>query len=458
MRKVFTFLFLTTYLGVYAQTTIPNGDFENWTSQSYENLDDYFTDVSRNASISDTVSTTRSTDRFSGNYSVRLETRESIYGDTLLGFFTSGDFENNGFPYTQSPDSIVGYYKSDVKTGDTAIMILRFSSLGNVFHTEVNTFTGSQSNWTRFAFPIRLSSTPDSMFIGAASSNAINEVGVTFGSWIMLDSLHLVGSGITQQLPNPSFENWSTTTFETPDSWTTTNGASSAQNVYAATKSADSKVGSYALRLETIEVFDDTIGLISNGTFGRDSIVGGIPFNAMADTLVGYYKYTPNGTDTAAMGLTFSKNQLELARIFETFTSTSTYTQFKIPFSLLQAPDTLRIDLVASARENVLGSVLFIDDLRLNSIINSLDKELTELRDLKLYPNPSTEYLSISFQSLKTNIELEIVDAIGRVYQSDTATVGQSSVKIATSSLPFGIYYVRFKVGNNILHKSFIKE
>lgn len=458
MRNVLTFLLLVIYTGLSAQSTIPNGDFENWTSKSYEDLDDFVTDVSRNISVSDTASTSKSNDRFNGNYSVRLQTRESNNEDTLIGFFTSGDFESNGFPYTQSPDSIVGYYKSNVVAGDTAIMILRFSSLGNVFNTELYSFTGSQNSWKRFAFPINLSSSPDSMFIGAASSNAINEIGVSIGSWIMLDSIHLVGSGITQQIPNANFENWTTITFETPDSWTTTNAASSSQNVYSATKTTDSKVGSYALRLETIEVFDDTIGIISNGTFGRDSIFGGVPFNAMADTLVGYYKYQPNGADTAAMGLTFSKNQVLLDRIFETFTSTSTYTQFKIPFSLMQAPDTLRIDLVASARENVLGSVLFIDDLRLNSIVASLDKESTYLRDLKFFPNPASNQLNIRFEPLQSQLDLEIVDAIGRIYQTDSARVGDSSVNLAISNLPFGVYYLRFKVEEEVFHRSFIKE
>ncbi len=458
MKKILFILFLVNYSFINAQSTIPNGGFENWSTTSYEELDDYVTEAARIISVVDTATAVRSSDSFSGSYSIRLQTR-SNGEDTLFGFFTSGDFENsNGFPYSQRPDSIVGYYKSDVKSGDTALMILRFSSLGNIFNTQVEIFTGSQSTWSRFAFPLNVSMTPDSAFVAFASSNALNEIGIEPGSWLMLDSIHFVGTGITQQPPNNSFENWTTESFEVPDDWTSTNAVTAAAKVYTATKSIDSKVGTYALRLESIEVFDDTVSILTNGVFGNDSILGGVPFTVRMDTLVGYYKYTPNGIDSAAMGLTCSVNQQDIGRYFQIFTSTSTYQEFKIPFNLNLAPDTLRIDIVASVNDRVVGSVLFLDDLRLASITTSLEKQLDQLKDFRLYPNPSIEKLKISFKPLNMPLEIEVIDALGRVFQYERAGAGESNLAIDVSRLNSGSYYLRLKMGGDVIHRAFIKK
>ena len=54
------------------------------------------------------------------------------------------------------------------------------------------------------------------------------------------------------------------------------------------------------------------MGYITNGVFGRDSVMGGQPFNIVFDTLVGQYKYSPVGLDSAAMVLTFSKTGMWL--------------------------------------------------------------------------------------------------------------------------------------------------
>jgi hypothetical protein len=57
-------------------------------------------------------------------------------------------------------------------------------------------------------------------------------------------------------LPNPGFENWTTTgTYENPDGWTTANSYSSLLGIELTTKataSSDVHSGSFALKTETI--------------------------------------------------------------------------------------------------------------------------------------------------------------------------------------------------------------
>jgi len=453
----FIFLSLLT-LNLISQNTIPNGSFENWSSSSYLKLDNYETQPGLTLFRTDTLTTTRSTDHFSGNYAIRLESFVNSR-DTAFGFFTAGDFDrDNGYPYSQRPDSLIGYYKCDVKVGDSAFIVVRFSSLGVINSFAFRAFTGIQNSWTRFAIPITLLTTPDSMFIGAVSSNAFSGTGIQHGSMLMLDSLHFVGTGITQQILNGDFENWTNVTYEEPDHWKTTNAATSAGTTNAVSKTTDSHIGAFALRVETIELFGDTIGFVTNGQFGDTSVTSGQAFNIVFDTLVGYYKYSPIGLDTAGIGLTFYRNGNVVGGAFRQLSAQSSYAQFKVPFVLPQVPDTLRIDIITSINSNILGSTLFIDDLKLNSIITSLDKEIPEIKSLNIYPNPAKEILNLTFEPLAKTVQIEIIDAIGRLFEEQILQKSDSRTQFNLERLNKGTYYLRFKTEDQVIYRTFIKQ
>lgn len=458
MKKI---LFLTTVLfasSLIGQNSIPNGNFEQWTVTSFENLDNYISESGTALFLLGSTTTSKSSDSQNGNSSVRLETKTNG-SDTLFGFFTSGDFDNsNGFPYSQKPDSIVGYYKSNVLPGDTAIMVLRFSQLGTIYNFQVKYFTGVQSSWTRFAFPLNLSLTPDSMFIAAASSNAINEIGVQPGSWLMLDNLSFTGPGITQPILNGDFENWTTFSYENPDDWSTTNIRGSNVGQLSVTKTTDNVEGSFALRLETVKIFDDTTGFMTNGVFGEDSLLGGQPFNIVFDTLVGSYKYSPIGLDSGAIGLSFFKNGNQISRNFGFFTASSTYRTFEIPFVLPQIPDTLRIDIISSINEAFLGSTLFLDNLILKSIITGVDKEVEAIQKVELFPNPANDAINLSLMNNSIQAEISIVDNMGRLYKSEEIEFGEVNMSINISDLKSGIYYLRIANKKDVIYRSFIKN
>jgi hypothetical protein len=440
-----------------AQNTIPNGGFEQWTTISFDNLDNYITESGRSQFLLGSTTTIKSSDAQNGNSSVRLETKSNGQ-DTLFGFFTSGDFDNsNGFPYTQKPDSIVGYYKSNVLPGDTAILILRFSQLGNIYSFQLKTFVGVQSNWTRFSFPLNLTLTPDSMFIAAASSNAVNEIGVQVGSWLMLDNISFVGTGITQPILNGDFENWTIASYENPVNWSTSNMQGSSTGQYSVTKTTDKIAGNYALRLETITISDDTLGFITNGILGRDSISGGQPFGIVFDTLVGQYKYSPVGPDSAAIGLNFIKNGSLIGVYFGFLPASSTYTQFEVPFVLPQVPDTLRIDIVSSINENFVGSTLFIDELMLKSIVTNLDKKSALFEGVSLYPNPTRNIINLEFINNSENTEVTVIDNIGRIYYEESIERGAVNVQLDLDGLPYGNYFVRISDSKEIVYKKISK-
>lgn len=344
----------------------------------------------------------------------------------------------------------MGYFKSGVLTGDTAIIVLQFSTGGNQFSELVYEFTGNQNTWQKFSFPISLSQTPDSAFFAAASSNALNEIGIQSGSWLMLDSIAFAGSGITQTIPNFDFENWTADSIVIIDDWLMSESV---------IRTTDNQEGSFALKLETMAFGQDTSFITTNGQIGNGAVMGGHPYTITLDTLVGFYKYLPVGSDTAAMSLNFVKNGAVINSEFKVFGAQSSYTTFEIPFNLGQAPDSMFVVLASSAfQRRVVGSALFIDDLKLKSVVTSLNKEIEVLGEMTIYPNPTQNNVNLQFQPLKQKMNIQIIDQLGRLFGEKVVGVGESIAELDMESLNSGIYYLRIIVGEELIHRQIIKK
>ncbi|NLN73035.1 MAG: T9SS type A sorting domain-containing protein [Bacteroidales bacterium] len=120
----------------YAQTTLPNLDFENWQQKYYNTLypDKFYweclpTDIwaSGNAASKsfDKFPTYRTTDAKSGDYAACLETM-SIFGQPASGSLFTGWFKADmfnsqafrGVPFTGKPTAFQGWYKYSPKKYD----------------------------------------------------------------------------------------------------------------------------------------------------------------------------------------------------------------------------------------------------------------------------------------------------------------------------------------------------
>jgi hypothetical protein len=62
---------------------------------------------------------------------------------------------------------------------------------------------------------------------------------------------------------------------------------------------------------------------------------------------------------------------------------------------------------------------------------------------LAMYPNPSTTSTTLLIDGLTDNAQVSICDVQGRSINNYTLNKGQSTLKINTSNLASGIYYVR---------------
>lgn len=305
---------------------------------------------------------------------------------------------------------------------------------------------GNHSTYTRFSFPLNLPTgfTCDTTLVGFASSNPFTEFVPRPGSWITMDDISFVGTGITQQIPNSNFESWNTLTFEKPNEWLT---LFDYMNIGSVSKTTDKFAGDFAAKIKTIQIGGNILNVTFNGQQSNNGPSGGQPFTLNADTLIGYYKYTPQGIDTAIVGVQLKKDGTTLLWNFKHLYSASTYTQFSLPFNTLINPDTIIIYLGSStwnATSASIGSQLIIDEVQLKSQpLSTMMIENKHLFSNVLYPNPAQGEIIVEFSiSSAEEAICRIFDISGKLISTIpiNAQVGNNKKSIDIRNLPNGMY------------------
>lgn len=421
--------------------------FENWTQQSSLILDNYQSTLNEQQSISG--ATSQSLDAHSGAYSVRLETMPYM-GDTVFGYFISGR------PETMSPgqqvtlnnvDSVIGYYKADIKPNDSVLFICATTFMSNPSGGGTFFLTQSQSTWKRFAFYIG-ASFADSLMIGAATGNPFANFKGIPGTWIQFDDLQLKSTtGVTQNILNNSFENWSTVYWDELVNWNTSNQWAIGSPSMPVVKSLDAHSGNYAIELNVMQgVNGDTLwGGATNGFFGQGYWGGGVPFTSSPISVEFYYQFTPVGNDTAGVSMHFIQTgfsgQWAGSQIFNT---TSGYTLSSTMLPPI-TPDSLNITLWAGRHP---GTKLVVDDI--NFIYGVGMNELLNVEKLVAYPNPVKDILNLRFElKADKNVKINLVDINGK--QLSTLDFGFLNSGIYnqtfnTSNFDSGMYFIEFEI------------
>lgn len=443
----------------YGQSIV-NGAFESWTSTPYDEPNGWF--GSNNESLRSGGVITSSKVTGQSGQAIMLETKV-VGGDTVFGFFasTQGDptTGQGGFPYSQKPDSIKGYYKYDIKSGDSALLLVVFKKLGNVIGLNLIKITGTQSSFTAFSYPVTSLLAPDTVIIAAASSNAIDEVGVQPGSTITFDELSFVGTGTLPAIPNGNFDSWTAKSLDLLDNWD--------MGWEGGSRTTDKYKGDYAVLLETLDGGDEGV-FSGNLTYGdpNDFSQGGMPFTTATDTLVFYYKYIPSGTDTANAWVSLKKNGVNVGGNFINLFAASTYTRVEVPFNASQTPDSISINFQSSNwpyEPANAGSKLYIDEVQLKSNpINTGIRNIIAGREVLVFPNPSQGVTNFSFTATGAyTCTFTVTDVLGRVVSVKelNITEGQNTVTENLSQLAEGVYYYSIIAeGTAVATGNFVKK
>jgi hypothetical protein len=463
MKKIYTLLFISICALVQAQTAVPNGSFELWTSANYEIPQNYAQSSNPQAFFKSQApfNCVKTTDAYHGTYALKLTTVVGAKGDTVMGYTTNGNPQNGnpcswkgGVAYNQMPTGFKGHFKSNIVSGDSAGIILVFkNAAGTCLGTYMHKF-GGVNPYTSFYFPFSpaLVSAPDTVLIAVVSSDIFNNV-QKVGSSIQLDSLAFTGGVSQPALFNGDFETWQPKTIKTPDNWfmdTDDQG----NGVY---QTADSYSGAYALEFKTYLGDNNGNPVARGGRAGTGynqcpngpgpcKMVGGYPFANAKDTLAFYYKYVPSGNDSAQVSIVFKKNGVQTFSSGKVIHSAATYQYMEVPFNMGSSPDTAVVEFQSSSWNDTLlsfvGSDLKVDGVHFKSqMLATGIKSYVSNKQVSIYPNPSSDGV---FQII--NVEDKDVISVYNILGEEVNAVVKREKDVASvrlSSDAPGIYFIQ---------------
>jgi hypothetical protein len=255
-----------------------------------------------------------------------------------------------------------------------------------------------------------------------------------------------------------SFESWETAeSGQLPEFWDGFNriiyfGGSPVGEVECIEKdSLDPKEGNYSVKMTSKSIMGGPAvpGILTCGDFIVDwatqsgDIEGGMPITQKPDRFVGWYKYAPNGLDSAFINVVFLENgnQVGEASIFlnsaltgwEEFSLDVTYDAGANPDSVLV------IFMTTTEQSNVPeGSVLEIDAVSFE--YDNLGMNEAIRKPWEIYPNPAKESIHLK-SHLNQASNAQFIDLSGRICY--TAEISSSLTQIDISSLISGVYQVR---------------
>ncbi len=464
---------------VSSAQSIPNPDFENWSSAvSYDQPDSGWA-TSNPTCIArfDTTNVTKILGA-SGN-AIKLHTIAKTVAtgviDTQVAYIANTRFMpfslKGGAPYVgQLPSHLNVSYMCNVAVYDTAFIMVIFKKSGLITGYTPIKFWGIQSSWKDSSFVINPPVQVDSVIVAVVSSNILANAYINPNSWIAVDEMFFVTTGNPVQVPGSSFDNFATPSpsIVLPTGWAENGGGFAFEG---ATQTTSFQHGAYGMQL-----ISDTTGGSNSGTTPASTQItsgyftqnngpaGGLAYTYTgADTLSGYYDFLPVGTDTASITVDLEQaGNIPVTGFPKTFiitAATSTYTQFKLGWPALgQNPATMRIDIASSGKTPQAGTKLQVDNLSLKSQSLAVQNINWTSNDITVYPNPANDVLNITFNgSTAGNVNVRIYDMTGRtLLANDFAS--NSNIRIPVSKLPAGMYFYEVKADGSTIRNKFIKQ
>ncbi len=445
MKKLVLYLIVLFLVLDLPAQNIPNGSFESWEMRDHYKLDNWF---------SPTRNVTRTTDAKVGNYALRLDNtyREGANGYT--SYIRNIDYSNldqlNGFAYDGDPLSLVFWSKHDIADGDQARIYAVFRENGATKGVVDFRFSGSTADtFVRYSIPITWysSRTPDSVWLYLYS---YTDSKVDADGYVIFDDIHFDKIGErTGEFTNADFENWTNIGVEYPTGWETFDllyydlyTSFVASNRTAARITEDAFIGDNALKLMN---YYSGRARYSYHYTGSESGDWNRPIFAMADTfkyLQGYYKYHPDGEDTARIRVrTFKGTQSRSTNdIYLPEAEDWTFFTMPLTYSASVDPDSASILVYSSFTDSIEGAntALYLDGLELVLKPHSVYVE-EPLAETYIYPNPAADKVHVLIQE---NATLYISNSLGQHITTKEIFAGQNAIDLSHN--PSGMYYLKF--------------
>lgn len=186
------------------------------------------------------------------------------------------------------------------------------------------------------------------------------------------------GTLSAQSILNGDFENWTTTTWQDPTSFISSNDQYIAQyNISPNTVMVNPAYhGNYAVQMTCVQQNNDTIfGYVIDGNPGNgNSVAGGMPYNQKPTGIRLYYKFSCPGSDSALVVLWFKRHDSVIATIpMGVASQSSSFTLFQRSFTVPSTPDTVVFGAatsysVISNKKGIPGTVFTIDSVTFTGV------------------------------------------------------------------------------------------
>lgn len=263
------------------------------------------------------------------------------------------------------------------------------------------------------------------------------------------------------QIPNSSFEDWTTTgtpPYSRPDNWATWESSLITPLGLATKDTVDKILGSASIKIKTDSVQAGPTKRLIDGFahFGTTTYNTGIvtffpaAFNSKPDTLFFSYRYSGAGNDSASLRLQTKASGGASVIAIATLGTTppNAWVNVTIPISgqLSNVVDSLSLRFLSSKSPAtaVAGSVLNVDAIRLGYRPSVGIEDFVRKIELNVFPNPATDFLQVNFKDVSSPLYFEMVDALGRIVVAEELTKEQSLVDV--SKVEEGTYFYRISI------------
>ncbi len=265
------------------------------------------------------------------------------------------------------------------------------------------------------------------------------------------------------QIPNNGFENWTNKgNYMIPDGWWTPNDSVKTGSFYPVTRSADhypTAIGNYSIRLENnIGLLPDwdAFGLTWTGDFNGNNFPV-FPVTNHPTSLWGYYKFFPQNNDTMELHIRLYKNGMDVSGgSFKTAVASAVWTAFSMNFSTYVDADSARI-FISTCYDNDApiphgNSVLYIDNLSLDSLITVGIHEVNLDKEISVFPIPASNVLTIMLSEDIGNLTgLAVFNTFGQRIYAQVISQEQKLSALNVSQLAEGIYFIHLTLDNQVV-------
>ncbi|MEN9699538.1 MAG: hypothetical protein RLZZ301_736 [Bacteroidota bacterium] len=275
------------------------------------------------------------------------------------------------------------------------------------------------------------------------------------------------------QIPNAGFENWTTVgAYETPDNWSTLNPYTASSGVFTATKGTPGSPGASFLKL-TSRTIGATVanGIAVCGSINPSNLQasGGFAYTGQPQALSGKWQHMIYGNSQGSVSAQLTRwdattnSRIIVATANQTLSGMAmSWANFSIPFTYLdfQAPDSCIIILRASGSIPTDQDYLWVDNLNLTGSVAGLQAIDPTTLALKMYPNPSTEWIQLSqLSAIKGVKKLSVLDLNGQeVIATQLCAANQDEFTLDLRKLTPGTYLLHCQTESGLQVKTFILQ